>query len=168
MADNKTIDEQIKKAVKGKVTNAISRGFNLEYADELKERIKERTRRGSGVDPKTEATLRLPKLSDNYKKVRKKARNLSGETRYNKSNLTATGQLLNSLTVVKVKTRGAVNFVFRLGDRRGRNLNGSSSKIGNKKLNEYVSKKRNWLGFTKPQKNKIIDDIRQMLRKFLK
>lgn len=167
--NKKEIDDEIIKVVREKVEKALARGFNADYADELKERIKERTRRGSGVDPETGATLRFPKLSDDYKKVRKKYQSkLSGETTKGKSNLTATGQLLNSLTVVKVKTKGMVKYVFRLGDRRGRNLDGSSSKIGNKQLNEYVSKKRNWFGFTKSQKNQIIDDIRQMLKNFLK
>jgi hypothetical protein len=93
---------------------------------------------------------------------------LSDKTKPAKSNLTATGQLINSLTVVKIKIAGTKAYLLTLGDRRGRDMFGNSSKIGNKKLNEYVSVERPWLGFTRSQVNEIKRDIRQFIVKFIK
>lgn len=166
MADpNKDLDKQILNAVTQKVSSSLKKGFNDQYAEDLKGRIKKRTRLGTGVDGKPFNALK----STQYKRLRKRSQNLSAETTPAKSNLTATGQLVNSLTVVKFKVGGAVSYIFKLGDNRGRDLRGKSSKIGNKQLNEYVElQKRKWLGFTKAQINEIKRDIRQFIIKFTK
>ena len=94
---------------------------------------------------------------------------LSSTTRPNKSNLTATGQLLKSLTVVKIKTKNLLQFKIVVGDNRGRDMFGESSKIGNKELVTIQEKLgRRFLGFTKPQRNEVRRDIRAILKKFLK
>ena len=94
---------------------------------------------------------------------------LSDLTTPAKSNLTATGQLLNSLTVVKVKLENGVQYVIRVGDRRGLGLYGEPSKIGNKKLVEYLAEGgRKFLGITKSQRNEISREIRELILKFIK
>ena len=206
---NDRLSKELEKVIQGKITGAITKGFSLEYANELKERIQKRTRIGIGVDPLTGSSKRLTPLAEITKKVRQnKARiystkgggkivytdgteeegltrdqkkrkaeifkavagqvHLSPDTKPAKSNLTATGQLIDALTVAKLKIDGTVSYLIYLGDRRGRDMFGKSSKIGNRELNEYVSKERPWLGFTRSQVNEIKRDIRQFIVKFLK
>ena len=94
---------------------------------------------------------------------------LAGTTTPAKSNLTATGQLLKSLTVVKARISGGVQYFIRIGDRRGRGLFDSPKTIGNKKLVEYLAEQgRTFFGFTKSQKNQITKEIRQIIINFLR
>ena len=194
-SNDDTIDKQIKKAVESKVRDAVNEGINLAYVDTLKDRIVKRTRLGVGVDPATGNSYKIPPLSENYKEVRQgKARfytdkagnvhkvlknssnsdyvkkpRLAGTTTPAKSNLTATGQLLKSLTTVKLKFQGGVAYMIRVGDRRGRGLFDAPSTIGNKQLVKYLAAQgRSFFGFTKSQKNQITKEIRHMIIKFLK
>jgi hypothetical protein len=67
------------------------------YAMFLSELIKKRTRLGYGVKKDGGEKSPLKALSKGYKKTRKDSGKLSSLTSVNKSNLTFTGQLLNSL-----------------------------------------------------------------------
>lgn len=94
---------------------------------------------------------------------------LSNKTTPSRSNLTATGQLLNSLTVIKLRIRNGRGFAITVGDRRGRDMFGNSSKIGNKRLVEIQEGLgRTFLGFTKSQRNVIAKEIRQFIVRALK
>ena len=94
---------------------------------------------------------------------------LSSKTTPSKSNLTATGQMLKSLTTVKIKLKDGVAFRIKFSDRRGRDMWGESSKATNSEIAKYnADKGRHFFGFTKSQKNEIIKDIRQMIINFLK
>ena len=195
---NKPLKEQVIKVVSDKVNMSLRKGLTQDYVEELKDRIVKRTRVGIGVDLTTGKGERLKKLSDDYKRQRKRAKgikvrnkidkqrrartrerskeigvqiqpNLSSKTTPSKSNLTATGQLLDSLTVIKLKLRNAFGFRITVGDRRGRDLFGRPSKIGNKKLVQYLAEQgRTFLGFTKSQRNIITKEIRNILIKGLK
>lgn len=161
------IDKQVKAVLKSKLEKAISSQIDLQYANTLKDRIVKRTRLGTGVDERGNST-RLKPLTSGYKKTRKNSINLSSGTTPAKSNLTATGQLLSSLTTVKVRIKDGIKFIITVGDRRGRDLNGKSSKIGNKQLVDYQERQgRKFLGFTRPQLNEISREIRQIIIKFL-
>lgn len=66
--------------------------------------IKKRTRAGYGVNANYGGKERLDALSPRYKKQRKKNKSdLSSEARWNKSNLTKTGSMLDSLYAVVKK-----------------------------------------------------------------
>jgi len=67
-----------------------------DVADETVEIIKKRTRAGYGVDDNHGSKSKLDPLSPEYKKQRKKMK-LSHKARWNKSNLTKTGSMLDSL-----------------------------------------------------------------------
>lgn len=116
-----------------------------------------------------------PDLTREQKKIRKESFkaffgnvNLASTTTPAKSNLTATGQLLKSLTVVKVKIEGGVQYIIRVADRRGRDMFGNSSKIGNKQLVEYLEAQgRSFLGFTTPQRNQIKREIKDFIVKYI-
>jgi hypothetical protein len=189
-----TINLQILEATKKKVGKALQ-AIPTDYELELAEKIRKRTRLGYGVDPDTGNTMRLPKLSDSYKEQRQgKARyytdkqgrkirvpknknntdyvkkpRLSRSTKPATSNLTATGQLLKSLTAVKIKFSRGVRFLITVGDNRGRGLYDVPSKIGNKQLVEYLAAQgRTFLGFTRSQRNEISREIRQFIKRFLR
>jgi len=190
-----TIDKQIRLAVESKVKKAVNKGINIQYVDELKDRIVKRTQLGIGIDPDTGSSMRFEPLSDNYKETRQgksrwytnkagkrikveksktnkdyvKKPKLASTTTPAKSNLTATGQLLKSLTTVKMKFKGGVAYMIRVGDKRGRGLFNAPSTIGNKQLVKYLEDMgRYFLGFTKSQKNQITREIRQIIIKFLR
>lgn len=190
--NDSTIDKQVKAALDRRVGNAVKRGVTTDYIELLKQRIVKRTQLGVGVDPETGDAMKLPPLSESYKDQRKgKARfytdksgkkirvsktkdnsdyvkkpKLAGTTNPSKSNLTATGQLLKSLTVVKLRITGGVSYLIRVGDRRGRGLFDQPSNIGNRQLVDYLSRQgRHFLGFTNAQKNRVAREIRQIIRK---
>lgn len=85
-----------------KKVERASGGLNLDpYAKEYADRIKRRTRLGNGLDETKRGAKRkkLKKLSEKYKKKRKRNKSeLSSETSPSKSNLTYSGQLLDSIT----------------------------------------------------------------------
>lgn len=169
MANDK-ISKEITDILKKRTKSAILKGvIDSDYIEELKSRIVKRTKLGTGVDPDTGASQRLKKLSEGYKKTRKRRRgSLDGTTTPAKSNLTATGQLLNSLEVIKKVIQDGISLTITVKDPRGTNLDGKQSKIGNKKLVEYLKAGgRQFLGLTKSQQNEILKDIRQILKKFL-
>lgn len=192
----KTIDKQLRASLNKAVGDAIRKGVNQKYVEDLRDRVVKRTQLGVGVDPQTGNSIKLPPLSQEYKdqrsgksrwytaksgkkiKVTKaqdktgqfvKKPNLASTTTPAKSNVTATGQLLKALTVVKVKLTGGVAFFIRVGDQRGRGLFGYPANIGNKELVKILaSKGRTFLGFTKSQKNQITREIRQIIIKYLR
>lgn len=195
---NDDIAKQVLKVVKEKATKGLRKGITQSYVEELRDRIVTRSRLGIGVDPESGKGYRFPELSKPYIRRRKGAKslkkrlasdarqrkrakaesekrgekvkpNLSSKTTPAKSNITATGQLLNSLSVVKLKLKNAFGFKIVIGDRRGRDLFGNRSKIGNKKLTEYLAKQgRTFFGFTKAQRNQIAKEIRDFIIKGLK
>jgi hypothetical protein len=97
------------------------------------EMIRVRTRLGYGVPGDNKERQKLKTLSDGYKLFRKKHRGeLYDETTAAKSNLTFTGQLLNSLKEKKITKNSAT--VGATGTRKGESLT-------NEKLSEYVEEK---------------------------
>jgi len=83
--------------------------------------IKVRTRLGYGVSSNGKQRKKLKKLSDNYLIFRAKHRDeLDSETSPERSNLTFTGQLLNSMKVKKAK-KGSV-IIGPSGKRSGERL----------------------------------------------
>lgn len=194
--NSKTIDKQITDAMNKGVKQAINSEINIDFIEKQKDLIVKRTRLGNGIDPQTGNTTKLPPLSENYKEQRQgkarwfttkegkrvkvtKAMDKSGKfvkkprlaatTQPAKSNVTATGQLLKSLSVARVKTSSALILKILVGDRRGRGLFGYPSNIGNKELIRLLAAQgRVFLGFTKSQTNQIRREIRQKIIKFLR
>lgn len=84
--------------IERKVANLMKKVRLKDYGDEAINRIQKRTRLGYGVTDgeRGKPRYKLPALSTNYKKARKK-RKLDQTTKPGKSNLTRTGQLLRAL-----------------------------------------------------------------------
>jgi hypothetical protein len=99
-------------------------------AAEAANMIRTRTRLGYGVPGDNAPRQKLKVLSDSYKLFRRKHKDeLYDEASPAKSNLTFTGQLLNSLKVKKISKDSAI--VGASGKRQGEQLT-------NDKLAEYV------------------------------
>jgi len=76
--------------------------------DKASEIIRERTRKGLGVRPTTKRRFKLPALSKSYKDFRQRYRALlHPETDVNKSNLTLSGQMLDSIGI-KIRANDTV------------------------------------------------------------
>ena len=188
------IDKLMTKALEAKILAALDAGVNGSYAEKVKDRVVKRTQLGTGVDPNTGSSEKLKALSANYKEMRQgKARwytsksgakikvmkedapdwvkkpDLASTTTPAKSNLTATGQLLKSLRVVRSKVSEGIQFIISIDDKRGPGLFGYPAKIGNKELVGILAAQgRKFFGFTKSQKNEISNEIRQIIIKLIK
>lgn len=100
------------------------------YGESAAQLIKTRTRLGSGVASSGGDKQKLKALSSSYKEQRKKFKQLSSQTSPGKSNLTRTGQMLDSMGVKSVKQDEVK--VGPMGSRTEGNLT-------NEKLSQYVT-----------------------------
>lgn len=101
--------------------NEATRAENIRpVAEFVIDLVIKRTRLGYGVQKQFGSKYKFPSLSPNYVKFRKKYSGLSETTSPSKSNVTLTGQLLDSIKIIK-QTKGSVSFAPS-GVRRGTGL----------------------------------------------
>lgn len=98
-----------------KLENLIKNGISkqiLENAGKIvAKNVKTRTRRGFGVNKEGGSSIKLKPLTPNYKEHRKNLKRkgtLSAETKPSKSNLTKTGEMLDSLNYKVEKNKISV------------------------------------------------------------
>lgn len=174
--DLSKFDAKIKSLIK-----EFSSQSNMEKIGEYAaERIKTRTRLGRGVEKDGAQPKPLKKLSQSYRDQRKgkigfytvgtganrivvpfepsKKPNLSNATSPTKSNLTFSGQLLDSITVLR-KTASSVFLGFK--------SNRSDGKT-NKEIAEFVSKERPFFHLSAPEKNGLKKYIQELLNGIIK
>lgn len=139
------INEQIERIVNKRIEQTVKKTFTKPLLDKVgREAVKQivkRTRLGKGARPITKKTYPLPGLADSTIDYRERYDyNLSPYTRPNRSNVTATGQLLNSIWYRTrfSSTLREVELYFK--ENRSRELNGGPAKIKHKKLAEYIEK----------------------------
>jgi hypothetical protein len=134
-----------------KLINQGKMNFLLEGKDSIPDIIKRRTRLGRGVNDGG-GLDKLKPLSDKYKNRRKNIA-LSGETKPNKSNLTLTGEMLNSIIG---SIRGTIaSFTFK-GDEN------------NKKAGWAEEGGRPFFKLSESEKNGISRKIASVIRKALR
>ena len=164
--------------------------------EEIVESIVQRTRAGYGVTKQVGGKqTRLKRLSKSYTDQRKgklqfftkdgrtfpvknkkgkktiKKPNLSKTTTPGRSNLTATGQLLESL-FYKTRKIGFGLIIIALKEGRGADLFGNPPKVNNSEITQFQRKAgREYLGLSKTQKRRVQDNlskrIRERVRKLL-
>ena len=139
-------------------TEVTSQKNMREFGEYAVDRIVKRTRLGKGVDERGGDPKPLKALSESYKKKRRTSEELSSTTRPGKSNLTFTGQLLDSIKVITIKA-GSV-----LISATGRRKDG----LTNKELTGYVSEDRPFLNLSKPELNGLSKLIRERIESILK
>lgn len=156
-----------------KATKAVDNGVGkaLDILErEIPEQIKKRTRLGGGVQTVNNEGFggrrtKLDSLSESYKKKRKLYKsNLSSQTSPSKSNLTATGQLLDS---IKSRKRPGDKLDFKVTGSRRKELDGSKSNKTNEQVRKYVEEKREFLGLTNAEVNKFTRLARKIIEKEL-
>jgi len=104
-----------------------------ELAAEL---IRKRTRLGYGVETLGAARKKLKPLDEDYVKIRKR-KGVSNQTTSKKSNLTSTGQLLDSISITKLSGKQAS--VGPTGSREGGALTKDGDALTNSELAEFVT-----------------------------
>lgn len=139
------------KSLKDVVKKAESQGLLTNVAARAIELIVRRTREGKGVRRPGGSTYRLKPLSASYVRFRREnASRLSSFTSPRKSNLTFTGQLLNSLALKK----GARSIVITpTGIRDDGQSNAAVAK--------HVSRVRPFLALSKDEQREVGDFFRR-------
>ena len=152
----KNFQKDIKRALSKKEVGQI-----CAFAVDL---IVKRTRRGFGVKQSGGNVTRLKALSSSYIKARQSARSrLSRFTSPSKSNLTFTGQMLSSISVVKTKqSRGQV--ACTIGASPNRRRDGKT----NEEIAALVSIDRPFLNLGKTELKEVIKVFQDRLTKSLK
>lgn len=147
----------------GKQVKKSLRSVMPKLQKEVPEQIRTRTRLGNRVDHNFNDRLggktgKFDKLSNKYKRTRRKLKNnLDPKTTPAKSNLTATGQLLDS---IKARRRGRTGLLIYLEKQRRVDLRGNPATIDNVTLAEYVEEKRPFFALSDGELNKF----RRMIR----
>jgi hypothetical protein len=113
--------------------------------------VRQRTRLGYGVESFGGPQQKLKPLATGTVENRRR-KTLSGDTSPKKSNLTATGELLDS---IEFRLSGGKIEVFITGAR-------------NQKITEYVSEERPFFALTKPQVSRLADLIEEAIRNYLR
>lgn len=124
----------------------------LEVGESAVELIKKRTRLGFGVKEHGANKKKFPKLSDSYKKARKRHKP-SGPTTPAKSNLTSSGDMLDDLEAKK-KSDGNIKIGF-------------SSKKSEDKA-EWVSEDRPFNNLSKAEVKQLRQELDIKLKKVIK
>lgn len=135
--------------------------------DEIPRIIRTRTRLGKGVDTGGELK-RLDPLSPDYKKARSRAFNLADETTPNRSNLTATGLMLED---IQGKKRGTTySFSFKNNPRPG--LNGANAPSSAKIAGYVTEQGRRFFDLSRSERKglqrKLSAAIRRTVRQITK
>lgn len=101
---------------------------------------------------------KIPGFSEKYLDLRKKNKsNLGDQAKPNKSNATATGQMLGAMTF-KMKPNGFQLFVQ--SNARSKELSNSQSKLNNSEVAKYYSEKRDVFEFSEPELQRIVRRIK--------
>lgn len=139
--------------LQGKITKATTATEMRAVGDQAAEIIRRRARLGYGSAGSGGDRFNLPPLSDRYVRFRQTsgAKYLSKATTAKKSNLTFTGQMLDSLAVVKVEQGSVV--VAPTGTRTDRFSRGKT----NAQIAAYVSAKgRPFISLTPPEVSQLV------------
>lgn len=152
------VEKTLKKVLK-------SKSFYDDLGEFVSNQIRKRTRIGKGVSPSGNQT-KLNPLKPSTKKYREKyKKNLSENTRAGKSNLTATGQLLDSIEYKSTNAKTKISFA----DKRSKELSGAASTISNSKVAGYVQKAgRRFFGLTTGEQNELKRIIEKKIQEITK
>lgn len=167
----KFIFDKVSKETLNKIDQALNPSFMKKVGESLADDIVRRTRLGYGVPENSDKREKLAPLKESTKQNRKRNKNkMTGPTNANKSNLTFSGQLLDSLTT-KSKEKKTFTIEFK-GNHR--NLDGSTLK--NSDLARFMADgdlrknrpKRAFLGPSQRERQRVIDLINKKIINDLK
>jgi hypothetical protein len=129
-----------------------------EVAELIPAQIRKRTQLGKDLKGG-----KIKPIEDSTKDYRKRySKNLDSNTTPNRSNLTATGQMLNS---IESKAKGLV-YEITLKSKRTKDLSGSTSKVTNAEIKDFQEKQgRFFWGLTDFEKVFIVRELIKRLKK---
>lgn len=157
MARIKPIKEQLEafyRQIKEDMAKSLDKKSLEALGEEACTIIARRTRLGYGVREDGQKREKLAPLSEAYKERRKADKDeLSDLTRPGKSNLTLTGQMIDSMQVLNIKKQSVD--IGPTGTRKG-------EQVTNAEVGRYVAKKRPWLHISKLEANQIFRLWRQL------
>ena len=147
-----SLKKQIENIINSKLDKTLSEVSKL-----IPIQIKKRTQLGKDLN-----NSKIKDIEDSTKAYRKRYKsNLSSNTTPNKSNLTATGQLLDSIQC-EVKDR---QFEISLKDQRKNDLSGKKSKVKNSEIRKFQEDQgRPFFGLLDFEKLFIIREIIKRLK----
>ena len=141
MSIQQQIDSILSRKLRERVDNSLDDKTLNKIGLETKRQIIKRTRLGKGVKYRGGPTFKLADLQDSTIDTRERYEsNLSPFTRPQRSNLTATGQMLDSIDYKILKSSNIKTVEIFFKDNRKFELSGSRSKIQNKDIAKIVAK----------------------------
>lgn len=152
--------DRIRKLMTLIVINTMTPAACKELAIKVADRVKKRTRLGYGVSDSGER-IRLAGLSDSYIETRQDySENLSAATRARRSNLTATGQMLDA-----IEGKGAPSkVIIEIAGRRTGELTGGRSRATNAEVARYVQEQgRTFFALTTSEKKAFAREVKQLI-----
>lgn len=157
--NQKTIDAIINR-FKQATEVAVTPQESKRLGDLMARQVRTRTRLGYGAT-QNGSQRKLDRLSERYKEYREDhAEELSGATTPGRSNLTATGQMLDAIQAVG--SRGKV--VLELVGKRTGELGGRRSRLTNAQVAKYVQEQgRRFFDFTKAERNFLVREVKQLV-----
>lgn len=142
------------------VSNLVTREDMRDVANLAIELIVSRTRAGKGVKRPGGNTSKLAALSDEYIEFRRRNRaRLSPTTRFDKSNLTFSGQLLSSIQVIKV-SKIKNRQVAIIGAKPNRRDDGTT----NTQVAEWVQRVRPFFFLSKGEATKVSAELAKRIK----
>lgn len=171
----RTVQFTLEKKLKQSQEIYNDRRFLNKLAARAADTIRTRTQLGKSAE-KSGKSGRLAKLTPNYIEQRKKfSGGLSGKTRPGRSNLTATGQMLEALFGIYNSARRALEIDVK--DERGSDFRGKPSEVTNRELIDYnekglrrngaIKNPRRFFDLTDSELNGISRVIRDRIRELL-
>lgn len=147
---------KIEKNISEKLKRSVDASIDNQLANKIVDQIKKRTRLGFGVGPGGKQE-KLKALNPNYRNQRARQEDLSGNTTPAKSNLTRSGEMIDS-------TKGTVKNSTIFISVTGRRKDGSG--LTNDQVREYTEEQgRRFLALTNAEKKALIREIkRRVLR----
>jgi len=165
MSKNGDKIDRLRKKIDALAQQAITTIESKRLGDSVTETIRRRTRQGYGVDSAGNRT-KLKALTDEYVETRRRySDDLSEFTTPKKSNLTATGQMLDAMR--GVASRGRIE--VEIAGSRKPGLGGQRSKISNSTLARYVQEMgRQFFGLTKPERTGLVRQVKLIFLRALR
>lgn len=143
------------------IANILTAPVMTTLAKDVANQIKKRTRLGYGVASGGKQ-IRLKPLTEKYIETRQDfSENLSEATTPKRSNLTATGQLLDAIQGTGATAKAEIG--FNPNSRRSGLTGRGARGLTNVKLKEYVEKIRPFFGLTNAEVNRFVRALKGVL-----
>lgn len=161
MSNSKKVQDYINK-FKSNIGKYFTSTDSLYYGNKVIEFIKRRSRSGKGLNGQGFNDLSGPYID--YRQRYKN--NLHETTTPRKSNITATGQMLDSM---KAEGKAGQIVVNGPSGRRAKELDGKSRGGNNKDVARYVTEQgREFFGLTTEEKSRLIKEVKKTILSNLK